>query len=533
MLTKDKLFETGDYTRIWNKYCGFLDLSLSEFMATQEQLLMEQITLVYGSTVTKKLMPEKPKNIAEFRQIVPLTTYEDYAPHLGEKKEDALPIKPSMWVHTSGRGGSFKWVPYTEKGMDRFGILCLGLMILTCTDKKYEVNIRTGMRILQNVPPPPYMTGVLVHTIPQLIDARIIPPLDKYAHADFETRIKAGFEIALRDGVDLLGSLATVLIKMGERFTESSGQMKFNRSMLHPKIIGRLIKALVRSKKEGRTILPKDLWPLKGLICFGTDASIYRKELIHYWGKNPLEIYAATEAGLIATQGWNRKHMTLAPSCCFFEFVPEAEWLKSRDNKNYQPSTVLLDEVKPGQLYEIIITSFSGMPFLRYRIGDLIRVVALQDDEADVRLPQITFISRADDLIDIGGFTRLDERTVWQAIASTGVKYEDWMARKEYEVDRPILRLYLELREPREAEELERLIHTELVNINTDYRNLENMLGIRPLRISLLPAGSFQHYYDKQKRSGADLAHLKPPHMNASDSAVQALRTMDDIAPSR
>jgi hypothetical protein len=523
MLTKDMLFQTNDYTRIWKKYCGFLDLSISEFMEIQEQLLMEQIDLVYGSTLMKELMPEKPKNIAEFRRAVPLTTYENYASYLGEKKEDNLPVKPSLWVHTSGRGGSFKWVPYTEKGMERFGLLCLGLMILTCTERKNEVNVRTGIRILQNVPPPPYMTGVLVHTIPQLLDARIIPPLEKYANVDFETRIRAGFEIALRDGVDLLGSLASVLLKMGERFSESSGGMKFNLSMLQPQILARLITALLRSKREGRAILPKDLWPLKGLICFGTDASIYRKELIHYWGKNPLEIYAATEAGLIATQAWNRKNMTLAPSCCFFEFVPEADWLKNRDDKNYQPSTVLLDEVKPGQIYEIIITSFSGMPFLRYRIGDLIRVVAMQDDETGISLPQITFVSRADDLIDIGGFTRLDERTIWQAIANTGVKYEDWTARKEYEMDKPILRLYLELREAKEARELERLIHTELSNINTDYRNLENMLGTKPLRIFLLPPGSFQRYYDENKKSGADLAHLKPPHMNASDGTVKVL----------
>ncbi|MCJ7654030.1 MAG: hypothetical protein MUO97_01810 [Dehalococcoidia bacterium] len=49
MITKDELFKTGDKERIWQKYCGFLDLSLTEFMEIQEQLLMEQIDLVYDS----------------------------------------------------------------------------------------------------------------------------------------------------------------------------------------------------------------------------------------------------------------------------------------------------------------------------------------------------------------------------------------------------------------------------------------------------------------------------------------------------
>lgn len=270
-------------------------------------------------------------------------------------------------------------------------------------------------------------------------------------------------------------------------------------------------------------MLPKDLWPLKGLACYGMDTSIYREQIRHYWGKEPLEGYAATEAGMIATQAWNKKNMTFFPSSCFLEFVPETEWLKSRENKNYQPSALLLDEVKPGERYEIIITSFYGMPFLRYRLGDLIRIVALEDEEAGIKLPQMVFESRADDLIDIAGFTRLDEKTIWQAIANTGIKFEDWTARKEYEGNEPVVHLYIEPRQEIEVTELERLVHQKLVTINTDYRDLESMLGIRPLRVTLLSSGSFQRYYEEKKKGGADLARLKPPHMNASDAIIQDL----------
>jgi hypothetical protein len=523
MLTKDKLFEKGDQARIWQKYCGFLDLSLTEFMEIQEQLLMDQIDLIYDSPLARKFMPKKPENVSEFRRLVPLTIYDNYADYLNTKNEDILAVKSHSWVHTSGRGGTFKWVPYTERGIEKFGVFSIAFIILACTKRKYQVNTRPGIRMLHNIPPPPYITGLLAHVVPQLLDSRIIPPPDKYEHADFETRTRVGFEIALRTGVDLLGSLTSVLIKMGERFTESTGQLKFSRHMLHPQIIWRLITAWLRSKREGRTILPKDLWPLKGLICFGMDTSIYKEQLIHYWGKEPLEIYASTESGVIATQAWNKKSMTFVPSSCFLEFIPEEEWLKSLKNKDYQPSTVLLDEVKPEERYEIIVTSFYGMPFLRYRLGDLIKIVALEDKEAGIKLPQMVFDSRADDLIDIAGFLRLDEKTIWQAIANTGIKYEDWSARKEYQQNEPVIHLYIEPKEKKEAKKVERLIHQELVAINQDYANLENMLGIRPLRVTILPAGSFQRYYEERKRNGADLAHLKPPHMNASDAIIQDL----------
>jgi len=523
MISKDEIFKTGNQERTWQKYCGFFDLSLAEFMEIQEHLLMEQIELVYDSPLAKKFMPRKPKDVTEFRKRVPLTTYDDYAAYLGEKNEDALAAKPYLWARTSGRGGTTKWVPYTERAIDRLGIYGVGAMILACTAKKGEVNIRKGMRVLINLPPPPYITGIMYKFLDPKMGNRIIPPPGKYDNVDFEARIQIGFQIALRTGVDMLSSLTSVLIKMGERFTESSEQLKFSRQMLQPQIMWRLITAWLRSKRENRSLLPKDLWPLSGLICYGVDTTIYEEQLIHYWGKKPLELYGATESGSIATRAWNKKSMTFTPSSCFLEFAPEEEWLKSRENKDYQPSTILLDEVKPGERYELIITSFYGMPFLRYRLGDLIKVVTLKDEETGIKLPQMVFESRADDLIDIAGFTRLDEKTIWQAIANTGIKHEDWSARKEYERNEPIIRIYIELKENKEGREVEKLIHQELSAINQDYRNLESMLGIQPLRVSLLPAGSFQRYYEERKRGGADLAHLKPPHMNASDAVIRDL----------
>jgi hypothetical protein len=523
MIEKNELFETGDQERIWQKYCGFLDLSLQEFMEIQEQLLMEQIELVHDSPLAKKFMPRKPKDMAEFRRLVPLTRFDDYAAYLNDKNEDVLAVKPYCWGHTSGRGSSFKWVPYTPRAVETFCTVTTATVILACTTRKGEVNIRSGTRSLQNLPPPPYISGVLAPVLTERLGSRAIPPFDKYTNVDFETRIQAGFQIALRTGVDVLSSLTSVLVRMGERFTESSGQMELNRHILHPKTMLRLIRAWLRAKREGRTLLPKDLWPLKGLICYGTDTDIYREQLLYYWGKEPLSIYSATEAGMVATHAWNKKNMAFIPSSCFLEFVPEEEWLKSRENKDYQPSTVLLSEVEPGSRYELIITSFYGMPFLRYRLGDLIRIVSLEDEEAGIKIPQMVFDSRADGLIDIAGFPRLDEKTIWQAIYNTGVKYEDWSARKEYEQNEPTIRLYIELKQEMNVKELERLIHQELTSINHDYKDLESMLGIQPLRVTILPAGSFQKYYEKRKASGVDLAHLKPPHMNASDTIIQDL----------
>ena len=268
-------------------------------------------------------------------------------------------------------------------------------------------------------------------------------------------------------------------------------------------------------------MLPKDLWPIKGLACAGTDASIYRKKLEYFWGRVPHEVYGSTEAGTVATQSWVHKGFIFHPYLNFFEFIPEAEWLKARENRGYQPATVRLDELEAGKIYELVITNFYGMPFLRYRLGDLLKIISLEEKETGIKLPQFMFHARADDLIDLYSIIRLDERTIWQALDNTNVSYEEWSARKEYEGDWPALRIYIELKKETKAEVLEHLLHEQLLAMSPLYREAIGEVESKPVKVTLLSRGSFQRYYDEKQKAGADLAHLKPPHMNASDSVIQ------------
>jgi len=524
MKTKDELFKTWNQERIWQKFCGFFDLSLQEFMEIQENLLLEEIELVADSTLGKKLMSKKkPATVAEFRRLVPLTTYEDYASYFNEKNDRVLAEKPYCWVHTSGRGGLFKWVPYTERGYRRLIDSAMSGFILACATRKGEVNVQGTERVLHNTPPRPYFSGMIGMGLTQLYGFQPIIPLEVSDNMEFQERIAEGFKLSLRTGVDLIASMSSVLVKIGEGFSEGLQGMKFSARMLHPTILYRLTKGILRSKLERRNLLPKDLWPVKGIICGGTDTVIYREQIAHYWGKEPFEYYGATETSITAVQNWNKRWFTFLPLSAFHEFIPETEWLKNRQDKAYQPSTVLLSEVEEGKLYEVVVTNFYGMPFLRYRPGDLIRIVSLRDNEMGINLPQMVFESRADDLIDIAGFTRLDEKTVWQAVDSSGLRYTEWTMRKEYHEGEPVLHLYIELKEEMAPEKVRRAIHNSLKANDPQYRDLERMLEIQPLKAIVLSRGTFQRFYQEKQADGLDLAHLKPPHMNASDTMINDL----------
>jgi len=321
---------------------------------------------------------------------------------------------------------------------------------------------------------------------------------------------------------------------MGEEFRGQKRGRKFSLSMLHPRVMLVLLQAWLRSKKHRRRILPKDLWSTKAIMTGGGDAHIYRADIAHYWGREPYEFYISSEAFHIAMHGRNKKWMTFVPDMVFLEFIPYEELLKHDEDKNYQPSTVLLSEVKEGKLYEVVITQFNGMPLLRYRLKDLIKVIALRDEEAGVNLPQMTFQRRADEAINIGGLAQLDEKTIWQAMANIGMRYREWTACKEYHRNKAFLCLYIEpTMEQRDAAELETAIDGQLKLIDTDYKDIPDYLDYQPVRVKLLTPGTFQRYVEEKVKEGADPAHLKPVHINPPNVAVRRLLHLSEAGEER
>lgn len=530
MLSEDKYFQTLSKDQLWQRYCGFFDLTVDEFMNIQKELLMDQIHRVADGVLGKKIMGgRKPRNVKEFRQVVPLTTYDDYEPYLSERQEAALSIKPFFWNHSSGRGGTFKWLPHSSEFFEKVVRTYIASCILASCGQKGEINIGPGLRWLSILPPRPYASGFLFKHLPEYFSLNIIPPFEQSETMEFEDRIRLGFQIALKEGVDIIGTIASVLVKMGERFSGESGNTGFSREMLHPKVMLRLFRALSYSKKEKRPMLPKDLWPAKAVMASGTDTVIYADTITHYWGSPPYEVYGCAEAYLLATEVWNRGGMVFFPDIVFLEFIPYDKLLEHQDDTDYQPPTVLLSELEAGKTYEVVITHFYGMPLLRYRMKDLIKVVSLEDVAAGVLLPHIMFDHRADDVVNLAGLARLDERTVWKAINNCDIKYVDWSAAKEYDGDQTFMRLYIELKEPLEPEVMAKSIDEQLKVVDTDYKDIEDYLTLMPVRVTVLSPGTFQRYIDEKRKEGADLAHIKPAHINPPDTVIQHLLTLSEV----
>jgi hypothetical protein len=330
--------------------------------------------------------------------------------------------------------------------------------------------------------------------------------------------------MALEKGLDMNLCMSSIAVAIGERFSQH-GQNEKNIGHLikKPGALLRLMKGIAKSKLARRSLMPKDLWMLKSLVTFGIDGSTYREKIKEMWGRYPLNFHGCTEATIIAMQTWDYGGMTFVPNLNFFEFIPEAEAIKSREDVTYQPSTLLMNELKTGK-YELVITSLHGGPFIRYRLGHMIEITALRNEKLDIDIPQMEYLSRVDDQIDIAGFTRLSEKIIWEAIERVRVPHKGWVVRKEVKKE-PILHLYIELIENgyKTAEHVRNAVHEELKKLDAPYAELEAFIALKPLQVTLLPDGAFKEYKLKQQAAGAELAHLSPPRLNPSDEDIEFL----------
>ncbi len=528
-----ELMRQGKHEEMWQMCCGFLSLNIDEFMEIQERLLLQQLELLGNCPLGEKIMRgAKPKTVEEFRQLVPLTTYKDYCPDLLEKNEDILPAGVEEWVHTSGRSGEYpcKWVPLTPEFLQEMSEIAFGLAIIsTSKDWGDTSKVVKCPRVVNAVAPRPYMSGAMAKMMDYQSPFNFMPPLDAMDNMSFQERIQQGFRQALSQGLDGFCGLSLVLVKVGEQFSQASDRASILSYLKQPKSVLRLAGGMIKSKLAGRPILPRDLWNVKGIICGGLDSWVYRNKIKELWGRYPLDVYSSTEFGIVATQTWDYDSMTFVPNLNFLEFIPEEEQIKLEMDRTYRPRTLLLDEVEAGENYEIVITSFHGGAMIRYRPGDMIRITSRSNDKLGINLPQMVFERRIDGMLDFV-VVRLTEKTIWQAIEAAGIPYEDWTSYKE--PGQQLLKLFIELKDGNRSDEAKIADNIHSYIMGTNSKDLDADSPLRDdfastidfqVDVTLLPRGAFANFTTHKQAKGADLAHLKPPHVNPTDEILSQL----------
>ena len=505
---------------LWAEYCGFLDLTMDEYMQIQNRLMEEQISLWKNCELGRHLLGNKKLScVEEFRESFPLTTYSDYADTLLMRRGDMLPDTPVIWIQTTWEGGKhpIKLAPYTKSMLNTFCDNIMACMMLATSTGKGKFDIAPGNTFLYGLAPLPYATGLLPRALSSEIEISFLPPVKEAESLSFGERNKKGFKMGMSRGIDYffaLGSVAYfVSLSFGQMFngkSASSGSLK----TFSPRMIARYLAAKQRCKREGRDLRPSDLFHLKGFMVAGTDNNCYKDELEELWGIRPLEVFAGTEPTCIGCETWTRDGMYFFPDACFYEFIPEDEMARNRKDPSYQPKTCLMDEVIAGEKYELVISVFKGGAFMRYRVGDVYRCLGKDSAAGGAHLPRFRYIDRTSDIIDVAGFTRISEDSIENVVRLSGLPVENWVAAKEFtHNNKPFLHMYVELRpEALMSSAVSREILKEHLGIyfkyiDHDYKDLKKILGMDPLEVTILRCGTFAKY---ARKTGDTLCHINP-----------------------
>jgi hypothetical protein len=481
----------------WDRSLPFLDWDLGQLMSQQSEGLNTQLRHFENSQVpAAAFAPRAIRSIEEFRSTVLLTDDSHYAPLFVDRNVGALSEPPASWLRTSGpTESSPKWVPLSAAAREQLSWATLGILIAAQATRMRDVRLRDEPRILNLTAPPPFFTGSAVAAFAELRPwPATLYPIDDAGLEDssFERRMARALSEASRTGVDLVLSYSSVLSGIGRSLSKPTLPFAPSRD---PRGRFRLARARTLAALARRTVLPKDVWSPKAIVAGGVDAALFRENIIEEWGRDPLELLASTDGLFMGMQTWDRTTTTLIPTFNFFEFIPGPESDKQARNPSYTPSTVLFDELSIGQSYELVITNLLGGALARYRTGEVLRMTSFENHVSGVRLPQFVYEGQRTEVLEIAGFVRLNEGKIQLAIEKSRVPINDWVIEKDLEGSMPIVSLRIEMADRQAAVqsgELADRVVSALREIDQDWRDMEDLADIHPLRLRVLAPGAFE-----------------------------------------
>jgi hypothetical protein len=520
---------------LWKEYCGFYEKPFSVQLEANEALLKEHLGRWGQTAQAKALCPNGYASIED----IPVTTYDDYE-FLGqfrsgiEKLEKEVPRMPGelCWDYydrigraasepyrdcivgefafatkTSGTVSEPKWAVHGSLFWENFRRDVIATTLFACSDRWGQTKFRVGDKGFNFTPSAPFLSG-WGRKASQGV-AEDVPPVEIMDNIpDSRRRFFVALEYLEKGhSVNLVGGIAPSVYLMCEYFSKPESlfeeyyhSMNVSPAKLH--LLQRWIQAKLSKRSKDLT----EFFQLKGLMIGGVDTELYHDYLKAKLGIDPLCIYGATELGLPMFGSPDSK-MNLLPNLrsCYLEFRDENGELKK------------MSEIRQTKVYDVVATSFGGI-FVRYDIGDMIRV----DDIRDDGMPVLSFWGRKNDIVAIRGFLpRITEALAVQTMAMAGLSLSDkWAFTKSVDGNEKIL-ILMENTWGLAEGEAERRIFNALFTVSGDFKHLVSENKIQDpgeiLEVEYLRMGAFLRYSMNRGKDGYPMGQIKPPKIIPSE----------------
>lgn len=255
-------------------------------------------------------------------------------------------------------------------------------------------------------------------------------------------------------------------------------------------------------------------WPsLRLVYCWNTaTAALYLPELSQRLGPGVAirdAIYSACEGWCSIPMGDAEPGGALAVTSHFFEFMDEAEF--ERGGSATRPAWELQDRHR----YYIVFTTSAGL--YRYMLGDLVEVCGFHH-----ATPRIRFVRKGGAASNVAG-EKLEEvhanDAVGAALKEAGLLATFFTLAPDWSGSTPCYAFYVEpapgsaARPPADFQALAEKVDAGLARVSFDYGRLRGGAQLGPVRLRLLPAGTYDKVRQARVADGSAEAQLKTAHL--------------------
>ena len=494
-----------------------------------KKLLNDNKETEYG----KKYNFASIRNISDYQQQVPLTTYDDYETYIDRMTEhgerNLLTAYPVVfYASTSGTSGSPKKIPVTDKGLSVFQNHSATIQFAVFSEfyknTKWKDFHNGAVFLLLSLSHEPLKDGVEFGSISsaaldeeklKAMSYFITTPKEVLSHTQ-NTDLKylhSRYALAEREISMMAGAYIPALVDI-------MNYIKENQKDLVSDIRNGIIGKGIRMPDELRKTLEEDLkpdpkradeletifsegfnekvmlkiWPKLQVISaiWAGNFSMYARKLQQFSGRS-IPYYTNTYVSSEGVFGIARHPFdqcyAMIPESCFYEFIPMDGKAGSDEENN--PQTLLIDEVEEGKEYELVITNQSG--FYRYRMGDVIRVVGFYNES-----PLVVFKYRKKNIVSIAG-EKFTEDHLLSAIREferrTDISIIDYCMYPDREAEPGRYVIIIEPNEKVPAEKLEeckKVLAEELTRASTSYAHYVHGGNMGEPEIIFLQSQTFQ-----------------------------------------
>lgn len=415
------------------------DIEKSSFdpKKSNEELLLKILQENKDTEYGKKYGFADIKSVEEYRQKVPFSTYDTYAPYIermvkNKEKNLITSYDVIQYAETSGSVGVQKKIPVTIRSMEVYQKYSFQ-RTKAIADKYYRETyhthvpwekglnmVETETTLMDDGTPRGSVTGSVARRFRKLFKFFLTSPDEvsfpiggmnmNYMKARFaleEPNLAWFLSGFMTNFVDMLNYVK----KNWEMICDDIENGTINPDVCEERSRPAMMKYVKKNPKRAEElrkvfkegfdtpIIPR-LWPKFAWACaIGTGGFVtYLEKFKKYAGdKVAIDyfVYAASEGMFAACIKMNDPRFIPLTDSCFFEFLPA----DADDDDN---NTLTLDQLEEGKEYEVIITNQSG--FYRYKIRDVIRVLGFHN-----KCPLITFAYRKGQLVNLAAEKTTEE----------------------------------------------------------------------------------------------------------------------------